>query len=220
MNKFRLITLGFLATFLSSWIGLVLMPIITVGELQVARDPKTGEEILPHRTALEERGKEVYISMGCIYCHTQQVNPIRARTDIERGWGTRRTIAADYVNEGRVLLGTMRGGPDLSTVGIRNPSESWHLLHLYNPRTTSPGSNMPPHRFLFEKRKIDGEKSPEALSLVGEFAVEEGYEVVPGPDAKALVAYLRSLKIGSYPVPGHERALIESVIETPKPKNK
>ncbi|MEJ6579187.1 MAG: hypothetical protein QNL33_12345 [Akkermansiaceae bacterium] len=73
MNKFCLITLGFFATFLSSWIGLVLMPIITIGDLQAGHDPETGEERPPHRSALEEKGKAVYNSMGCIPTALDQV---------------------------------------------------------------------------------------------------------------------------------------------------
>jgi hypothetical protein len=53
---------------------------------------------------------------------------------------------------------------------------------------------MPPYRFLFEKRKISGSPSPEALKLSGESAPEPGFEVVPKPDALALVAYLQSLR--------------------------
>ena len=49
---------------------------------------------------------------------------------------------------------------------------------------------MPPYRFLFEKRKIGRRPSPEALALPGELAPGAGYEIVPKPAAKALVAYL------------------------------
>ena len=52
---------------------------------------------------------------------------------------------------------------------------------------------MPPYRFLFEKRKIERHPSPEALVLPGDLA-PPGYEVVPKPAAKALAAYLVSLR--------------------------
>ena len=53
---------------------------------------------------------------------------------------------------------------------------------------------MPPFRYLFEvKKKIGGEFSPDALNLPKEFAPADGYEVVPKPEAKELVAYLLSL---------------------------
>jgi cytochrome c oxidase cbb3-type subunit 2 len=52
---------------------------------------------------------------------------------------------------------------------------------------------MPPHRFLYEKRRISGQKSDDALRLEGVFAPEPGFEVVPTYDARALVAYLKRL---------------------------
>lgn len=214
MNRFRLIVTGFLLTFFTSWVGLVLLPVITIGDFKPATDPVTGEQIPPKLSDLALRGKEVYIANGCIYCHSQQIRPERAGTDIARGWGERRTIAADYMDAGRMLLGTMRTGPDLSSVGVRNPDRTWNLLHLYHPQTVSRGSNMPPFPFLFEKRKIVGEKSPKALTLSPEFGPGDGYEIIPTEDAEALVVYLQSLKFGTYDVPGAAKAFIESKAET------
>ncbi|RME69508.1 MAG: cytochrome-c oxidase, partial [Verrucomicrobia bacterium] len=114
--------------------------------------------------------------------------------DVARGWGNRPNVARDYIYDGRVFLGTMRPGPDLRNVGQRLPSAEWHYNHLYNPQITSPGSIMPPFRFLFETRKIVGEPSPHALKLPPEEAPPPGYEVVPTPRAEALVAYMLSLK--------------------------
>jgi cytochrome c oxidase cbb3-type subunit 2 len=98
------------------------------------------------------------------------------------------------------MLGTMRTGPDLTNIGLRQTSAEWHLRHLYNPRITSPGSIMPPFPFLFEKRKIGLRPSPDALKLTGVFAPEPGYEIVPRPEATALVQYLLSLKANT-PLP-------------------
>ena len=52
---------------------------------------------------------------------------------------------------------------------------------------------MPAYRFLYDKRQISGERSSDALSLVGNDSPGEGWEVVPTLDAKCLVAYLMSL---------------------------
>jgi cytochrome c oxidase cbb3-type subunit 2 len=98
------------------------------------------------------------------------------------------------------MLGTMRTGPDLTNIGVRQPSEDWHLLHLYNPRITSTNSIMPPYAFLFEKRPIGREPAADALKLDGQFAPAAGYQIVPGAEAKALVAYLLSLKAAA-PLP-------------------
>ena len=53
---------------------------------------------------------------------------------------------------------------------------------------------MPPYRFLFKKRKVGPRPSPEALALTGDQAPAPSYEIVPRPAAKALAAYLISLR--------------------------
>jgi cytochrome c oxidase cbb3-type subunit 2 len=102
-------------------------------------------------------------------------------------------VARDYIYGAPVQLGTMRNGPDLTNIGVRQANAEWHYLHLYNPRTVTPGSIMPPFRFLFEKRKIIGQRSAEAVELTGDDAPPVGYEVVPTREAQSLVAYLLSL---------------------------
>ena len=72
-------------------------------------------------------------------------------------------------------------------------SAAWHHVHLYAPRSINLDSNMPAYRFLYEKRRIAGERSADALQLSGFDAPPEGWEVVPSYDAKCLVAYLMGL---------------------------
>ena len=72
-------------------------------------------------------------------------------------------------------------------------SAAWHHVHLYAPRTINLDSNMPSYRFLYEKRRIAGERSADALQLSSADAPPEGWEVVPSYDAKCLVAYLMGL---------------------------
>ncbi len=114
--------------------------------------------------------------------------------DLERGWGRRRSVAEDFLFDSPVMPGSQRVGPDLANVGTRQPDVNWHLLHLYAPQLQVKGSMMPPYRFLFEKRRIRLQPSPEALVLPAEVALPAGYEVVPKPAAKALAAYLASLR--------------------------
>jgi cytochrome c oxidase cbb3-type subunit 2 len=52
---------------------------------------------------------------------------------------------------------------------------------------------MPAFRFLYEKRRVSGERAADALILSGPDALPEGWEIVPTYDAKCLVAYLMSL---------------------------
>ncbi len=66
------------------------------------------------------RGREVYIANGCLYCHSQQVRDNIWSTDEARGWG-RPSVSGDYYYDNPHLLGTMRTGPDLINVGVRQP---------------------------------------------------------------------------------------------------
>ncbi len=181
MNKASILFIGFLITLATSWIGLVLLP-ASHYNTQAAQLPTaffTNQEIIA-------RGQQVYQANGCIYCHSQQVGTRHFRSDQERGWGNRRTVSTDYLRDTVALLGTMRTGPDLANIGIRNPSPQWHYLHLYDPQLTSPGSIMPPLRFLFEPAK----ENPSADA----FTLPDGRRIEPTDDARALVAYLLSLK--------------------------
>src|SRR6476659_1577680 len=72
-------------------------------------------------------------------------------------------------------------------------SAAWHHVHLYAPRSINSDSNMPSYRFLYEKRRIAGERSAEALQLSSSDAPPAGWEVVPTYDAKCVVAYLIGL---------------------------
>jgi cbb3-type cytochrome oxidase cytochrome c subunit len=74
-------------------------------------------------------------------------------------------------------------------------SAAWHHQHLYNPRSVlaETVSNMPAYKFLYEKRRITGERSVDALKLTGKDAPGDEWEIVPSYDAKCLVAYLMSL---------------------------
>jgi cbb3-type cytochrome oxidase cytochrome c subunit len=72
-------------------------------------------------------------------------------------------------------------------------SAAWHHQHLYAPRSLNLDSDMPAYKFLYEKRRVGGEQSADAVNLRRESAPGEGWEIVPTYDAKCLVAYLMSL---------------------------
>ena len=114
--------------------------------------------------------------------------------DIARGWGRRRTVAQDYLYDSPVQPGSRRAGPDLANLGLRMPDANWQLRHLYAPAAMVPGSMMPPYRFLFELRTVGRQASSSALQLPGGFAAPAGYEIVPTDAARALAAYLVSLR--------------------------
>ena len=180
----------------SSWYVLLVAPFQQVGHEEPSVAEATGEIYPTAPPGRVERGEEVYRANGCVYCHTQQV---RGTDGDMRLWGQRRTVARDYLYQTPVQLGSQRKGPDLSNVGVRRPDARWHLRHLYAPQRVVEGSTMPPYRYLFEKRRIVGDPSSDALDLkalgLKETVSPNGrYEIVPTDDAKALVDYLLYLK--------------------------
>ena len=113
--------------------------------------------------------------------------------DISQGWGTRRSVAADFIYDVPVQLGNLRVGPDLADIGTRLGDANVQLLHLYAPKSVVANSAMPSFKFLFEVRPVGATPSADALQLPAGLAPAAGYEVVPKPEAKQLVAYLLSL---------------------------
>ena len=199
MDRGMVIFLGVLLTFTSSWLGLVFAPLIQINKQEPFVDEQGAVTTSYPRPlgGAALRGMQIYKQNGCMYCHSQQ---IRAETfgnnaDIKRGWATRRTVARDYMYDRPIMLGTMRTGPDLANIGVRGYYADWHHKHLYNPRMMVAGSIMPSFRFLYEKRRIVGEPSKDALVLTGSWAedLQPGYEIAPTGDAKDLVEYLLSL---------------------------
>lgn len=200
MNKMPVIIIGAFFTFLSSWIGLVAYPYLQLGRFTPFTAEDTGDINPPPLSGLAVMGQRAYASSGCIYCHSQQVRQVGYGSDLERGWGSRPTVARDYMREKPAFLGTMRTGPDLTNIGARQPSAMWHHQHLYQPGVVSPGSIMPSYRYLYRLQKIQGQRSANAIDLLPPDTAPAGYEVVPTHEAEALVAYLLSLN-RNYPLP-------------------
>ncbi|HUB87542.1 MAG TPA: cbb3-type cytochrome c oxidase subunit II [Verrucomicrobiae bacterium] len=142
-----------------------------------------------------------------------EVHVVATGPDIARGWGSRRSVAEDFLWDDPVQLGDLRAGPDLADVGDRYQF-NWQLQHLYAPQSLVKDSAMPPFRFLFEVRKIGDTPSPDALQLPAAFAPPAGYEVVPTDDARNLAAYLMSLRAD---VPLHDAPFTPIISETNTP---
>ena len=270
MRHSPLIFLGVLACLAFSWLGMALGPEIQLGNAQ----PETvdGGRYPNARPGLAAQGAEVYRSLGCNHCHSQQVRqtdvefgarllehgdtptnvflalvqlgaaksvddakalklPLILRegvtlpeaiyatklvgdagakfeitfknlgADLARGWGSRMSVAEDYLFDSPVMLGSRRIGPDLASVGVRVPQKyagawsfdykgtnaapeareaafkeafkQWHYEHLNDPQLKVKNSTMPAYPWLFEKRSG---------------------RLVPKHDAEALVEYLFSLR--------------------------
>ena len=194
MNHGPLLFLGIFFATACSWYALVFKPHLDIGRQQPVTIPETGQIYPIARGGTAVQGLEVYRANGCAYCHTMQVRGPGFGSDIDRGWGKRPSVAQDFLYDQRVMPGSIRIGPDLMNIGARNQSAEWHLLHLYDPQITSKGSTMPPYRYLFERKRVGHRPSPKALKLPPEFAPEAGFEIVPTPQAEALVDYLLSLQ--------------------------
>jgi cytochrome c oxidase cbb3-type subunit 2 len=153
-------------------------------------------------TDKEVAGKNIYISEGCVGCHTQQVRNV----DMDKMFGSRPGIAADYARMHRTsiwantatLMGTERTGPDLTDVGNRQPSIDWHLLHLYNPRSVVSQSIMPAYEWLFEIKEQPSANDV-VVNIPEQFLKGKTGKVVATEKALQLVAYLQSLKQAPLP---------------------
>lgn len=215
--SFRTFILGLSASFGVAWLAVVVVPFFSMRalepiQLSEATDGTTGI-FFPKRTGRIADGARVYAENGCYLCHTQVVRPTYAGNDLYRpDWGglksdpdrgdTRReTNAYDFFGEKFAQIGVSRMGPDLSNIGRRVESlyaagkdpSVWLFTHLYNPRLDPQlwQSTCPPNHFLFTKRKITGNPSEAAMPFGSNDGVSE---LVPTPEAKALVSYLLSLK--------------------------
>ena len=159
--------------------------IAVIPAYQAQRTPALdGIEPLVGEAAL---GREVYLREGCGVCHTQFVRDLPGDAQYGRG-----SLAGDYALEQPPLLGTQRTGPDLSNVGIRQPSEVWNLIHLYNPRAVVPSSVMPAYPWLFYT--TDEAKKGEVTVAVPPKFNPENKIIVANHEAIALVRYIQSLK--------------------------
>ncbi|BDE06163.1 hypothetical protein WPS_14390 [Vulcanimicrobium alpinum] len=147
---------------------------------------KPGPGVVP-LSAQEARGRDVYVAEGCSYCHTQQVRPL-AQDGV---WG-RPSTAGDYAHDTPQLLGTERTGPDLSNIGARQPSDVWHLIHLYQPRSLVHASIMPQYPWLFAV-KVRADAGDVTVAVPPGY-VAPNSTVVATQSALDLVAYLKSLK--------------------------
>jgi cytochrome c oxidase cbb3-type subunit I/II len=168
---------------------------------------------------LELEGRDVYVSEGCYLCHSQMIRPFRHET-LRYGDYSR---AEEFIYDTPYQWGSKRTGPDLHREGGKR-NNSWHYLHLMDPRSTSPGSNMPPYAH-FKDRSVKLDRTGGKLSVMrrlgvpytdedvanaAETALSQGRliaadlaneEIVIAPDSEmaAVIAYLQRLGRGPQP---------------------
>jgi len=96
------------------------------------------------------RGHDLYVSEGCIHCHSRYVRP---GSSDELIWG-RAADPAEILTGQPVLIGNRRQGPDLLHVGGRR-SANWLREHFRDPRMFSPDSPMPSYASLVADGRAD-----------------------------------------------------------------
>jgi cytochrome c oxidase cbb3-type subunit I/II len=165
--------LAFIAVFIGGVIEII--PLIMVK----SNVPKIAS-VEPY-TPLELEGRDIYIREGCVGCHSQMIRPFRSETERYGEYSK----SGEFVYDRPFLFGSKRTGPDLHRVGGKYP-DSWHYNHMLDPRSTSPGSIMPPYPWLFEKELTykHMEKKIKVLQTLGT-PYEEGFETKAADAARA-----------------------------------
>jgi len=146
-------------------------------------------------TPLQLTGRDVYVREGCYNCHSQMVRPFRA--EVER-YG-HYSVAGEFVYDRPFQWGSKRTGPDLHRVGGRY-SDEWHRIHLNDPRSVVPESNMPAYPWLV-KSAANAEDIEAKLRALGRLGVPYSDQDIAGAKAglkdktelDALIAYLQVL---------------------------
>lgn len=154
------------------------------------------EGVKPY-SPLRLAGKDVYVREGCYLCHSQMIRKLHFET--QRYGGA--TTASESVYDRPFQWGSKRTGPDLARVGGKY-SDQWQYLHLMNPQSFVPESNMPAYPWL-AKRKVDAadiQQRMRVLRFLGDPYSDEDIagatQALAGKnEMDALVAYLQGLGI-------------------------
>jgi len=196
---------------------------LEITDEMIAEDPslaETAKWLQKPYSPLELAGRDIYVSEGCYLCHSQMIRPFRHEV-LRYG---------DYSRMEESLLdhpfqwGSKRTGLDLARVGGKYDN-LWHYLHLMDPRSTSPASNMPTYTH-FKSKTVDPEMIVGRMRALGKLGVpyhEEDYDlavqrfksqgqmisdylagndvnVAPDSEMAAVIAYLQRLGRGPQPV--------------------
>jgi cytochrome c oxidase cbb3-type subunit I/II len=174
-------------------------------------------------TPLELVGRDIYVSEGCYNCHSQMVRPIRSETERYGEYSK----PGEFVYDRPFQWGSRRIGPDLHRIGGKYP-DLWHVRHMDDPASTTPGSIMPKYTWLLAdqldfagiQRKVDvmamlgvpygdavNHAEPmaraQATSLAASIQQQGGPSGLSDKKIIALVAYLQRLGTDiKAPLPG------------------
>ncbi|MEP6938575.1 MAG: cytochrome-c oxidase, cbb3-type subunit II [Rudaea sp.] len=144
---------------------------------------------------LEVAGRDIYVREGCYNCHSQMIRTLAS--EVQR-YG-HYSVAGESVYDHPFQWGSKRTGPDLARVGGRY-SDDWQRVHLTDPRSVVPESNMPGFPWL-SKATVSAqevESHMRGLAKVGLPYSDADYasvaDAVKGKtEMDALIAYLQGL---------------------------
>lgn len=164
--------LGILTTLVVIWGGLVeIVPLLNDHKIR----PKAGDTFVKPYEPLRLAGFNVFVREGCYNCHSQMIRPFR--------WETERyghySLAEESQYDRPFQWGSKRTGPDLARVGGKY-SDEWHQLHLIDPRSRVPNSNMPSFPWLAER---PADITLTEKSIKTKIKLNEPYTAVNFPDA-------------------------------------
>ncbi|MDO5686188.1 MAG: cytochrome-c oxidase, cbb3-type subunit II [Neisseria sp.] len=175
----------------------LLIEVIPLFGSKSATEPAPGQK--PY-TALQQAGRDIYVREGCYTCHSQMIRPFRAETERYGHY----SVGGESVYDHPFQFGSKRAGPDLARVGGRY-SDTWHQLHLEDPRAVVPESVMPAFPWL-STNKVDVAttvKRMKVLKMVGVPYTQEDFDAAqaemtnddgsPKTEQDAMIAYLQSL---------------------------
>ena len=149
-------------------------------------NPST-EKVISY-SPLELEGRDMYIREGCNNCHTQIVRPLEFETKRYGSYSQLEDSAIDRPH----LWGSKRTGPDLARVGRKYPA-AWHYLHLKNPQSMYPQSNMPAYAWLADST-LDSRNAETKMKVLGYPHTAGDLGALNGKtEMDALVAYLLRL---------------------------
>jgi cytochrome c oxidase cbb3-type subunit 2 len=169
--------------------------LVEILPLMVSSETTEPAENIEPYSPLRLAGRDIYVREGCYGCHSQMIRPFRSETERYGPYSR----AGESVYDRPFQFGSRRTGPDLARVGGRY-SDDWQRLHLTDPRTVVPESNMPGYPWLNE-RQVDPQlvtKKLKVLQLLGDPYTDEqiagAAAAVEGrTEMDAVVAYLQGL---------------------------
>jgi len=146
-------------------------------------------------------GKDVYVREGCYLCHSQMIRALRFETQRYGHFSD----AAESVYDRPFQWGSKRTGPDLARVGGKY-SDDWQRMHLLDPRSVVPESNMPAYPWL-AGAKLDADDIQarmRTLRKLGDPYSDADIAAAPAAvegktELDALIAYLQGLGIKNEP---------------------